>query len=134
MGIKFDKDTLTVEQNNYLTKIVNVYTVYDLDAWPKIPLRNFTLKICSFGANNIVKTSDKENYVYSGYRIAFHRKGELSFGNAYAGNVIIFGVDNISSSHADNLNNNLLVLGEGDTFGINGSFCAPEEKFCVNLS
>ena len=40
MGIKFDKDRLAVEQNNYLTKILNVYIVYDLDAWPNIPLRN----------------------------------------------------------------------------------------------
>ena len=32
MVIKFDKDPSTVEQNNYLTKIVNVYIVYDLDA------------------------------------------------------------------------------------------------------
>ena len=30
-GIKFDKDPLAVEQNNYLTKIVNVYIVCDLD-------------------------------------------------------------------------------------------------------
>ena len=29
MGIKFDKDPLAVERNNYLTKIVNVYIVYD---------------------------------------------------------------------------------------------------------
>ena len=45
MGLKFDKDLLAVEQNNYLTKIVNVYIVYDLAASPKIPLRKFTLKI-----------------------------------------------------------------------------------------
>ena len=32
MRIKFDKDPLAVEQNSYLTKIVNVYIVYDLDA------------------------------------------------------------------------------------------------------
>ena len=43
--------------------------------------------------------------------------------------VIIFGVDNSSSSHADNLQNNFLMLGEGDTLGINGSFGAPEKKF-----
>ena len=30
MGMKFDKYPLAVEQNNYLTKIVNVYIVYDL--------------------------------------------------------------------------------------------------------
>ena len=34
----------------------------------------------------------------------------------------IFGVDNSSSSHADNLQNSFLVLGEGDNFGINRSF------------
>ena len=31
MGIKFDKDPLAVEQNNYATKIVNAYINYDLD-------------------------------------------------------------------------------------------------------
>ena len=55
MRIKFDKDPLAVEKNNYLTKIVNVYIVYDLNAWPKIPLRNVTLKNCLFGVTNIVK-------------------------------------------------------------------------------
>ena len=35
MGIKFDKDNLAVEQNNYLTKILNVYIVYKLYDWPK---------------------------------------------------------------------------------------------------
>ena len=30
MGIKFDKDHITVKQNNYITKIGNVYTTYDL--------------------------------------------------------------------------------------------------------
>ena len=30
MEIKFDKDLLGVEQNNYLTKIENVYIVYEL--------------------------------------------------------------------------------------------------------
>ena len=47
---------------------------------------------------------------------------EWSFGNDYTRNVIIFGVDNSSSSHADNLNNSFFNIGEGDTFGVNGSF------------
>ena len=49
------------EQNNYLTKIVNVYNVFDLDAWPKIPLRNFTLKNCLFEATNVVKIVIKKS-------------------------------------------------------------------------
>ena len=49
MGIKFDKDPLVVEQKekNYLTKIVNVYVVYDLAPWPKVLLKNFILKNCN---------------------------------------------------------------------------------------
>ena len=48
IGIKFDKGPLAVDQNNYLSKIANVYLVYDLEAWPKIPLKIFRLKSCLF--------------------------------------------------------------------------------------
>ena len=83
IGLKFDTDSLAEGQKSYLTKILNVYIVHDLDSWPKIPLRNFTLENCLFGATNIVKNSDKEKYVYSGYGIAFDGKGEWSFDNDY---------------------------------------------------
>ena len=45
-----------------------------------------------FGATSIVKNSDKENYAYSGYGIAFDGKGEWSFDNDISRNVVIFGV------------------------------------------
>ena len=96
MGIKFDKIPLAVEKNNYLTKIVNIYFAYDLDAWPKVRLRNFTLKNCFFGATNIVKNIDKEKYVYSGYVITFDSAGLCNFDNDFTRNVIIFGDDNSS--------------------------------------
>ena len=64
----------------------------------------------------------------SGYRIAFDGKGELSFGNDYATNVIIFGGDNFSSTLADSLKNNSLILVERDTFGINEKLSAPAKK------
>ena len=53
MGIKFDKNPLAVEQNNYATKIVNAYIVFDLDTWQNTPLRHFTLKIawCNYYSN-----------------------------------------------------------------------------------
>ena len=101
MGIKFDKDPLAAEQNNYLSKILNVYIIYDLDAWPKIPLINFTIKKCLFGATPIVKNSDKEKWVYISYGIPFHGKGKWSFGDNYARNVVIFVFDTSSSSHID---------------------------------
>ena len=45
-GIKFDKDPLAVEQNNYLSKIVNVYIVYELCDWPRNATNNFNFKSC----------------------------------------------------------------------------------------
>ena len=93
MEIKFDKD-LAVEQNNYLTKIVNVYIVYDLYAWPRNPTNNFKFKNCLFGTTGIVKNSDKEKYVYSGYRITFDSAGSWSFDNDTDRYVKVYGVDN----------------------------------------
>ena len=49
--IKFEKDPLAAEQNNYFTKIVNVYIVCDSDAWPRNPTHNLKFKKCLLGAN-----------------------------------------------------------------------------------
>ena len=40
----FDKDPLAVKQNNYTSKIINVYIVCDLDVWSRNPTKNFKLK------------------------------------------------------------------------------------------
>ena len=66
--------------------------------------------------------------MYSGFKVAFDSAGSWSFSNDSAANVIIFGVDNGSSSHADTHKNNFLVLREGPTFG------SAEKKFSINFS
>ena len=43
MRIKFDKEPLPLEKNNYTTKIVKAYVVYDLDSWPNNPHKNFPI-------------------------------------------------------------------------------------------
>ena len=58
-------------------------------------------------------------YLYSGSGITFESAGLQSFDNDFARNVIIFGVDNSLSTHSDN---KFLILGEGPTYSINGSF------------
>ena len=108
IGIKIDKDPLAAEQKNYLSKIVNVYTVYDLDVWPKNTTNNFKFKNFLFGATN----------VYSGYGITFASAGSWSFNNDLARSIIIFGVNNSSLSHSDNCKNNFSILDEGLTFEI----------------
>ena len=91
-----------------MTKIVNAYINCDTGTWPNKSIRNFTLKNCLVGATIIVKNSDKEKWIYNGYGIAFDGNGTWSFGNGYARNVVIFGVDNNSSSfHTDNLKNSV---------------------------
>ena len=92
---------------------------------------NFKFKKCLFGATTVVKHRDKEKHVYSGYGIIFDSTGSCSFNNDSARNFIIFGVDNSSSSYADNRKNNFLVLGDDPTFGINNS---PEKKFSIKFS
>ena len=79
MRIKFDKDSLLVKQDSYMTKIINAYIVYNLDNWSNNLLRNSTLKNCFFGATSIVKNSDKVKWLYSGYGIAFLGKDRWSF-------------------------------------------------------
>ena len=100
----------------------------------KILHNNFKLKNCFFGATNVRKNSDKSKWAYTGYGIVFDGGGSWSFGNDFVRNVIIFGVDNSSSSHTDNHKNNFLVLGEGTTYDINGSFGAAEKKFSINFT
>ena len=99
-----------------MTKIVNVYIVYDLDAWPRNPTNNFKFKNCLLGATNIVKNSDKEKYVSSGYGKTFDSAGSWSYDNDFATNVISFGVDDNSSSHSGNFKSKFLVLGEGPAY------------------
>ena len=85
-----------------------------------------------------------KKYVYSGYGIPFDSGGSWCFDNDFARNVIIFGVDNSSSSHSDNRKNNFLILGEVPTYGINGSLMHQKkkliltsvtttQKFCLSL-
>ena len=63
MGIKFDKDPLALEQNDYASKNINIYIVYDLGGWARNPTNNFEFKVDLYGATSVVNNSDKEKYV-----------------------------------------------------------------------
>ena len=114
-----------------MTKIVNVYIAYDLDDWPRNPTNNFKFKNCLFGVANVVKNSDKEKYLYSGYGITFDSGDSWSFDNDFARNVIIFGVDNSSSSHSDNRKNNFAPWCTRKKFRIN--LIKANTKFYLSL-
>ena len=83
-------------------KIVNIYIVYKISK--NYSISDYpTLENCLFGAVSLNKNADIGQYKYSEYGIGFDRKGDFSFGSrGFGGNVIIFGVDLSSSSHANN--------------------------------
>ena len=83
--------------------------------------------------NDKVQNNDVK-WIYSGYGIAFDGAGSWNFGDDFLTNAVIFGVDNSSSSHAENLKNKFLVIVEGLTCGVNGSFGVSEKKFSINRS
>ena len=58
----------------------------------------------------------------------WHGEGTWRFVSDTAINILMFGVDNSSSSHTDNLKNNFLVLGKGPTKGIYDSTGALEKN------
>ena len=75
-------------------KIVNIYIVYEEVSIASINGNrdsNLTIEKTLFGAVSLTKNADVDKYKYSGYGIAFDRKGSFSFpGRGYGQNVIIF--------------------------------------------
>ena len=135
MEIKFDKDPLTLEKYIYInaTKILNTYIACDLVARS----RTNSSKVTKLPKKilRIMKNNDKEKWIYSGYGIiTLHCTGSSNFDNKFARNVIIYKVDNNSSSHADNRMNNILVVSKGPTYGINGNFCSQKKMFNIGFS
>ena len=49
-----------------------------------------------FGTTTVVKNSDKDKWLYSGHGIELDGKGDWSFEDDYARNVVTFGTDTSS--------------------------------------
>ena len=96
------------------SNIVNTSITYVLDAWPKDPTNNFKFKNYLFGATSVVKILIKKSMCI--VAMEYHLIVQLTCDIDTARYVIIFGVDNIPSSHADKYKNNFLKLEEGPTF------------------
>ena len=86
-----------------------------------------------FGTVKLTRKADKSKFTYNGRGIEFDGRGYWSSDNDTARNVVIFGVDNSSSSHIDNPKNNFLALGEEPTRGINGSVGTAEQNVVLTI-
>ena len=71
--------------------------------------------------------------MYNGYGMAINGAGSWSFSNDFPRNVIIFCIDNSSSSHTDNCKNNFQSKVR-PTDNINGSINTAEKTFSINFS
>ena len=88
-----------------------------------------------FGAVNLTKHVDIDQYKYSGYGIGFNRKGEFSFGsNEFGRNVIILGADTSSFIYANNRTKNILVLGKDFMQGLNNTTIYAEKLYSINFT
>ena len=88
---------------------------HHLDAWPRNPTNNLTFKNCVFEKANVVKiVINKNNSIVDTELLDVAALWSSDTG--IAGNVIIVGVDNSSSSHADNCQNKFLILSERSSF------------------
>ena len=141
--VKLSGRCLRQDKATYNGTIVNIYIVYEISKNCNIS-SYLTLENCLFGAVNLTKHVDIDQYKYSGYDIGFDRKGEFSFGKGFGRNGIIFGADMSSSVHANNKTKNILVLGKDFIQGLDNiaiyakklysiNFTKNNAKFCLSL-
>ena len=115
-------------------KIVNIYTVYEINKKDNTIISDLTLENCLFGAVTLTKNVNIDRYGYSGYGIGFDRKGIFSFSDGgYGQNVLILEVDMSFSTHIDNKKNDILVLGIGPTQGLEHTLTA-EKMYSINFT
>ena len=133
VNLKFYNSVLVQKSISSMHSYFSLNIVYELNNWSRILANNFTLKTFLFGTVKSVRIAVKSKFTYNGRGIAFHGEGSRSFGNDFATNVVIFGVENSLSSHTDNQKNNFLVFGAGLTQGINDSTGAAGKKLVLTL-
>ena len=109
--MKQDKVTFNHGKEIYIYIVCEISTSFNISDYT-------TLENCLFGAVTLTRNADIIRYKYSWYGIAFDRHGRFSFGNGVGRNLIIFGVDMISSTKSDNRKIDDLILGKGPVQGL----------------
>ena len=93
--VEFSGSYLKEDKATYAhRKIVNIYTHYEITiitTFKSAVIQHWEKFL--FGAVNLTENVDIDKYKCCGEGFKFDRKGEFSFRNGFARNVIIFGVD-----------------------------------------
>ena len=84
---------------------------------------------------NLNKNADTDKYGYSGYGIEFDARSQFPLPDgSWSKNIIIFGVDNSSSTHFDNRKNDILVLSKGPTKKLDDTTIIAEAKYPISFT
>ena len=133
-GHHFQQDETNVF-NTYNNGSTDIYCVYKLDPISSSRDSTFTVQNALFGSMQITKNSDTSKYEYKGYRICFDEGGTFSISNITNGrNVLIFGVQESSLTHANNKANNIFVMGDGFVQDINDTTLYAEKIYSQNFT
>ena len=128
-------DVIVTNNNNY---VINIYIVYKVNPISSTRNADYTIQNALFGAMKITKNTDSSKNNYTGYGLCFREGGSVKQGNfnrtTNAKNVIIFGVDMISSIHATNRANNIYVRGKDFIQGINDATIYAKKLFYNNFT
>ena len=96
---------------------------------------NLTIEKALLAVVSLTTNADVDRYKYSGYRIAFDKKGSFSFpGGGYAQNVIIFAVYMNSSPHIDSKGKEILILRIGPTQRSGEHSLTAEKMYLINFT
>ena len=132
--VRFSRSCLKENKFTYThDTIVNIYIVYEINKKDNTTSSDPTLENCLFGAVNLTKNTDIDEYKYSGYGIGFDRRSNFWFSSGGFGqNIIIFGVNMSSSAHVDNKKKDILILGKGPTQGLEHTL-TDERMYSINF-
>ena len=138
-GNHFQQNKVIIPNNN---NVINIYCVYELQPIAYSRDTMFTVQNALFGAMKIPKdATDNSKNNYKGYGICFDEGSQFDHAITEGGfahttnarNVLIFGADMSFSVHATNRANNIYLIGEGLTQGINDTTIYTEKSFTETL-
>ena len=88
-----------------------------------------------FGAVKLTKNAVPDKYKCSGYGIGVDSRSEVSLPDgSMSKDAIIFGVDMSSCVHIDNKKIYFLILGKGETQGLDNTTLSTEAQYSIKFS
>ena len=131
----FNGSCLTTNRVFTPNKIINLYIAFEIKSSPFYTEDGFTFRNPLFGATKLTTNPAPDKYSHSGYGISFNIRGSFSLPNGGFGkNVMILGADTSSSVRIYNIKKETLIIGEGQTQGLDDTTGTAEAEYSINFT